>query len=48
MLIDAPGGREVYSERLTEPHQLRELVRGSKDCSDLPVRAVVLVRVEEA
>jgi hypothetical protein len=47
MLINAPGGTEVYIERPTEAHQLSELVRRLKDYSDLPVRAVMLVRVEE-
>jgi hypothetical protein len=47
MLINAPGGTEVYTERLTEVHQLPEIVRGFKECSIPPVRPVDLSESEK-
>jgi hypothetical protein len=47
MLINAPGGTEVYTERLTEVHQLPEIVRGFKECSIHPVRAVSLSELKK-
>lgn len=45
MLINAPGGTEVYVERLTKSRPSPELVRGFEDRSNLPLRAVMLVLI---
>jgi hypothetical protein len=45
MLINAPGGTEVYVERLTESRPSPELVRGFEDRSNLPLRDVMLVLI---